>query len=337
MAEIRRRRTATRSTAKPVTRRRDRVNEEPDDDEEDEDVNVATARRSRKSTTTKRRPDPVDEEEDYDDDDEEEEEEDADDEEETPRRTKSKTSRRRPADDEDGEDDEEKTPQQPAKSSSRKATSKPKLPPGVYTGPDADEMVRGSGAAALKVDKTMRLIKFLEPATQKITFRQHWVAQGVGQGDRPYLCPGRGCPLCAMSNRTAAVYIFNVLQLSHTDEPANRILRVGVRAWKNLEELATSKTSGKVNITQGFWAINKTGSGNAVSTNFKPVKQRDLEEDWPEIFENFAFEDLDALVAEAKENVFGVRDVVEETPMKALRDIARHLADDDEEDEDEDD
>lgn len=361
MAVVRTRRTS--STA-PVSRRRDRVEAvDEEDDEELEDVDAvrrpARKKAAAKRTTTRRKPTRVVEEDEDEDLDDEEDLDEEDEDEEPPRRrkpaAKKKPARRRPApveedededdeeldEEEEEEDDEDEDEEEPprrrrttAKSKTTKRAAKSKLPPGVRTGRKGAEEIRaagGGGADRLTITNEPVLVKVLENEPF-VSYRQHWVPSGGGQPDRPYTCPGKSvCPLCKLGDRSNASVVYNVLVLSGDSEPENKIMGLGVKADKALEAAATK--NGKVNIARDYWAVTKSGKGQQTQTNFRPVKQRDLEEDWPEIFENFDPEDLPAIIEEAKENLFDAS-IVEVRSMKQLREVSKFLADDDEDDDD---
>lgn len=364
MAEVRRRRPAAQT--KPVTRRRDRV--DPVDEEEEEDVDVTRkAPTTRRSTSTSRRSTaPVEDEAEEDEDDEEEEPapkrrstksttrrpardevededededdlEDEEDEEPAPRRaprskTKAATPRRRAPEPEEEDEEEERAPRRTTRrTTTRKAKSG--LPPGVYTGLAGAEEVRksgGSGVTRLQIGKDPELFKVLEPEPF-LSYRQHWIAQGAGQPDRPYTCPGVDCPLCGISDNPSKVTVFNVLHLSAPGGPANKILQVAIRAYTAFKEAATSKTNDKVDFEKNFWVVQKSGTGQKSQTNFRLVKPRDLEEDWPEIFDHFDYEELDDIVAEAKDSLFGP-EIVRVSTMKQLKDVAKFASAEDDDD-----
>jgi hypothetical protein len=362
MAEVRRR-TATKKAAAPVTRRRDRAAEEP---EEEDEVEATTRRAPRKAaaakkapakTTTRRRPppEPEPEEDEYEDEEADEDEEDWDDEEEeteedeeggededeeepepTPRRKKAAAtkkaapSRRRSprAPEPDDDDDEEETPRR--RSSSRATKAKSKLPPGVYAGDAGVERLRkerGDGSNRLTLTNDPELIKFLQPEPVA-TFGQHWVSQGGGGGNRPYTCPVEDCPLCELGDRANQVVIYNVLHLSADDAPKNMVLALGVKATGALKDAATLKKGGTPNIERDFFTASKSGQNQQTQTNFRSLKLRDIEEDWDELFDDFDPEDLPDIIADAKENVFTIEQVVQVSTAKQLREVAAYLAED---------
>jgi hypothetical protein len=362
MAEVRRRSTRSGGT-KTASRRRDRVNEEPEDDDEDDDVDATpprTRRTAAKSTTRRRRPEPVDEDEDDDEEEEppvrkkrrpapepepedDDEDEDEDEDEEPPPRRK----RRRPApveededdeDDEDDDEDEEPAPKRSRAAAAKKASPrarKAKLPPGIRTGVagvEATAKAGGGGEGRITLDKTPILVKILEPEPL-MSFRQHWLSQGKGQGQRAYVCIGKPeCPVCKYGDRTALSVVLNVLNLSVEGEPANEYLQIGKRAWDSLSEQATGN-DGVLRLEKDFWSVNKTGKGTSSQTNFRPVKQRDIKEDWPEVLEDISLKELPDAIEEAKENLFDT-DIIQVSTKAQLREVSKYLAEDDDEDDD---
>lgn len=360
MPEVRRRRVAE---DKPVTRRRDRARaEEVEEDEEEE-----TPRRPRKAagatkkTTRRRPPEPEpeeDEEEEVEEDEEEyeedEEEEDEEEESPPPRRKKAaatkkaaprRTARRRPV--EEDEDEEEEAPRRPKKAVAKKTAARStkkrassKLPQGLHAGVDGAEAVvksGGGGVTRLTLTKEPELIKVLENGPF-VSFKQHWIPMGGGQGDRPYTCLERDCPLCDGGDaRPGKVFVFNILHLSTDEgEPVNKILQMGVTAYEAFKSAATPRGKEKPLFERDYWAVSRSGKNRKSQTNFQPMKDRDLEEDWSEIFEEFDIDDLPAIVEEAQENVFDIS-IIQTHTAKQLRDVARHLTEDDEEDDEDDD
>lgn len=358
MPVVRSRRTTTSKS--PVSRRRDRA-AEVEETEEDEDVDATQRPAPRKKTAAakvaaaKKKPRPApepeedEEDEELEDEDleegEDEEEEDADDEDDAdaedeedeeeepppPRRKKAAATKKVARKPKPVEEDEEEEDEAPRRRTKKKTTE---LPPGVYKGNDGIQKMRdagGGGADRLKITNEPVLIKILENEALA-SFRQHWIsAGGPGQGNRPYTCPGKGCPLCALGDRTAGVSLYNVLVLSE-GEPSNKIMNLGVKASEALQAVAGKTKSGKSLMDRGYFAVTKSGKNNSVQTNFRPLKEEDLFEDWPEIFEeDIDPDELDAVVAEAMENLFDIS-VVEVKSMKQLRETAKYLTDDDAED-----
>jgi hypothetical protein len=175
------------------------------------------------------------------------------------------------------------------------------------------------------------LVKILEQEDTVLSFRQHWLSQGKGQGDRAYTCIGKPeCPVCKLGDRSAMSVIVNVLNFSVEGEPRNEYLQIGKRAWDSLTEQSAG------DLEKGFWSVNKTGKGTSSQTNFRPVKQRDIKEDWPEVLEDIDLRDIPAAIEDAKENLFG-SDVVQVVNKKQLQEVSKYLADDEDDDDDDDD
>jgi hypothetical protein len=342
LATVRRRQTA--EDTEPVSRRRDRAAEvEPDDDDAVEVEVTSRPPRSRRSAE----PEPGGEEDDLDELDPEPapkakrrvEPEPEDDEPEPPRAKRrvapepeedeeppAPRAKRRAAPEPDDDDDEP-----PARKSS-KAKKKGALPPGIRTGASGVDEVRamgGKGANRLKLGSQPELIKFLE-AEPFVTYRQHWVPQGGGQGNRPFTCIGvaNDCPLCDLGDRNGQAICLNVLHLSAADAPENKLLQLGITAWNALKEVATSKKTGQLNLEAGYYTVSRSGKDQQSQTNFRPLKWRDIEEDWDELEERFDFADIDILIEEAKESVYEPLDVVQISTFKQLEEQAAYLSED---------
>jgi hypothetical protein len=296
------------------------VDDDLDDLDDEEDEPVRPVRKAASKPVTRRRPPPVNDEDDEEDD-------------EPPARRKRTASpvvakrRQLPvADDEDDDEDEEpvRRPKRSSKSSGRRSQAA-----GVRTGwAGADETAKSgvSSIPTLTLSKDPQLLVFLEDEPF-VSYRQHWIddGQSPGKGDRPYTCVGIDCPLCGIGDRPSASFMFNVLVLSAPDYPDQKVLRVAVTAYTALKEAAISKTSGKPKLLGAYFTVSRSGTGTKSQTNFRTVKPRDLEEDWPEIFDNFEADDLPDMIEEAKGSCFGP-EVVDVTPVHTLKELAKYLA-----------
>ena len=202
-------------------------------------------------------------------------------------------------------------------------------------GVEATAKAGGGGEGRITLDKTPILVKILEPEPL-MSFRQHWLSQGKGAGDRGYLCIGKPeCPVCKLGDRTALSVVINVLNLSVQGEPKNEYLQIGKRAWDSLSEQATD-AKGVLRLEKDFWSVNKTGKSTSSQTNFRPVKLRDIKDDWPEVLEDVDLEELPEIIEEAKENLFGT-DIVQVHTKAQLREVSKYLSDDEGDDDDDDD
>lgn len=178
----------------------------------------------------------------------------------------------------------------------------------------------------LQLGTEPELVAFLEDESF-VSFAQHWVSQGGQSGNRPYTCPEEDCPLCGLGDRPNVQHYYNILHLSADNGPKNMILALGVKADKALEDAATSKKSGEVDILKDFFAVSKSGKNQQTQTNFRPIKLEDILEDWEEILDRFNIDELDDIIDEATGHLFDPS-VVQVTPPKQLREVATYLAED---------
>jgi len=356
MATVRRR---TVTAKPPVTRRRDRAVEAPEDEEEDVDVVERPARRKapvtpKRSVVTRHTYDEedLDDEEELDDeleDDEEEpvapkprpaaakrraplipvEDEDEDEEEPAPKRRSVRpvAAKRRSAAVQDDDEEEDTTPRK-RPLARRTGKGGRELPPGVATGWAGAEAIAkagGGNAPRLALSATHELIKFLEPEPF-MSFRQHWAPSGPGQPERPYPCPVpiAPCPFCDLGINGTSTFGFNILHLSDPVGPSVKILQIGIKAEKALLEACADKATGAPRLERDFFAVNRSGKGQQSQTNFRPVKLRDLEEDWPEVLEQFDVEELPEIIEDAKKQCFDTS-IIPVYSTKQLREVARYL------------
>jgi hypothetical protein len=204
-----------------------------------------------------------------------------------------------------------------------------KLPPGLRVGDaGAEETMRasggGSGIQRIALGSEPCLIKFLEPENFA-NYRQHWVPSGAGQPDRPYVCIGFECPLCDIGDRTSATFMYNVLDMSSSDGPTLKILQIATKANQALREASMDRVTGKPRRDRDFWAVSRSGKGQTSQTNFRPVKLRDLEDDWEEVLDHFDIADLDDIVGKAQDRCFDAS-IVTVTPKKGLDEVVKFLA-----------
>lgn len=334
--------TVTKRTRRPVE-------DEDDDVEVEEEETPRRTRSTAKKTATRRRDTakkaapakrtrrPVDEDEDDEIDEEYFEEDDDDEEEEPPRRTAAKSRRRSSSrsrleddDDEDEDEDEDDDDDEDDVSARRRRGGKT-AHTGIRKGwAGAEQTLKsgGGGVDRLQLSNEPCLIKFIEDQPFS-SGRQHWVNTGdSGGGNRPYLCIGnRDCPLCKLGDPANAFYAFNVLHLSEGDEPAVRVLQVGTKAFEALKTAATNR-AGKIVIDKDFWTVTKSGKQQRTQTNFRPVKLRDVEEDWPEVFESFDPDELEDIIETSKKKLYDEK-IFKPSTLRQLKEVARYLADED--------
>jgi hypothetical protein len=241
------------------------------------------------------------------------------------RRKKSKPVAEEPEPEEEPETAEAEETEEEEEQPRKKKTGPP---PGIRLGNAGAEQTKRTGASGpprLKIEKEPKLIKFLEPESLA-SFRQHWIPQAGGP-NRPYICPEKNCPLCDLGNNPGASIALNVLNLSADGQPANELCQIGIKAWESLKEIATDRKTGKLELQRHYFAVSKSGKVQTSQTNWRPVKESDIEDDWPEVLENFEMDELPSIIKEAKGNVFDWS-VFTVPTIRQLRDVAKYLSED---------
>ena len=167
-------------------------------------------------------------------------------------------------------------------------------------------------ATDFRFEEEVQLIKFL--SNEPMAFSQHWVER---TGKRSFICNGTPkCPLCRRGNRAESKFAFSVVSLS-ADEPQVQLMTVGVRLYGQLEKLDSDPKTGP--LDRLYWAVSKSGAGQKTSYSIRPVKDRDLGDDW----------DIDAAAAVellGKFKPLGA-DALRIASDDELREIAREIPD----------
>lgn len=115
------------------------------------------------------------------------------------------------------------------------------------------------------------LIAFLEDESFA-SYRQHWVER---KGKKSFICIGKGCPLCGAGDRASGKYAFNIYDY---DQKEVKALIAGPVLLEVLEDAAEESKTGK--LSDGYWAISRSGQKSKTSYGCNQVKERDLEEDF---------------------------------------------------------
>jgi hypothetical protein len=147
-----------------------------------------------------------------------------------------------------------------------------------------------------------------------------------------YTCPDtktrKVCPICANGDKPQAKFCFNIVDFTDPENPINSVLIVGFKLSNVLEKMAKDKRTAPLNREDLYFAVHKTGGegsrgrrGGTVQTNFNPVKERDLEEDFN--VQPLDEKELDAFVSDA----YKWEDVAPKISMKKLQEIADAMDD----------
>jgi len=224
------------------------------------------------------------------------------------------------------DDEEDAPPRRPAAPAARKVRAASPVRVG-WVGAEETRKKSSAGDKFLRPQNEPELVAFL--SDEPISWAQHWVSPTGSQADRrSHTCLGDDCPLCDIGDRPVSTFCFNVLQLSNVSVPQRKLLQLGVKAYGALKDAATSRKTGKVNLVSTYWAESKSGKGQQSQANFRPVKKADVGEDWPEVADQFSTEEIEEMVAEAQQKLYGPEVVVVES-TRVLRELARQVSEDD--------
>ena len=130
------------------------------------------------------------------------------------------------------------------------------------------------------LDGDYKIVKFIDPSNAGpfAVYRQHWLTQ-ITTGKRSYISPGPNDPLSVrLGSKPTTKYAFTVVNLSEPDGFKRQILVAGNRLFGMLKEANSNAKSGP--LTNGYWALTRTGKLQSISYAVNPVKERDLQEDW---------------------------------------------------------
>jgi hypothetical protein len=126
-----------------------------------------------------------------------------------------------------------------------------------------------------KVPDEEQLIMFLEdgPYANYLTHFCDWIPRGQKSS---FVCLQSDCPLCEVDTATPRVR-FNILDCSG-DEPVLVTYECGITVAETLMRYNEDAKVGPLGGT--YYAISMTGTKNRRQTQIRPVKVRDLEDDW---------------------------------------------------------
>lgn len=130
------------------------------------------------------------------------------------------------------------------------------------------------------LDGEYKVVKFIDPTNSGpfAVYRQHWLNQ-VTTGKRSFVSPGPNDALTVrLGSKPVQKYAFTVVNLSEPDGFKRQILVAGNRLFGMLKEANANAKSGP--LTNGYWALTRTGKLQSISYAVNPVKERDLQEDW---------------------------------------------------------
>jgi hypothetical protein len=106
------------------------------------------------------------------------------------------------------------------------------------------------------------------------SFLQHW-CEWVGRGQKQsYVCLQEDCPLDEVDRKPSARVRWNVLDCQG-DVPIHTTFECGITVTETLEEYSENEP-----LSGRYFAVAMKGPKNNRRTQIRPVKVRDLKEDW---------------------------------------------------------
>jgi hypothetical protein len=153
------------------------------------------------------------------------------------------------------------------------------------------DSVKSDFADNLKiVDNTDMLIKILdeEPVA---SYAEHWLT--IDEKRRSYVCLGDDCPMCnKLGDRPSVKVCFNVADME-ANPPVVKLWSAGTQVGDILEKFAENPKTSPLNRDDLYWTILRTKKNDRYTTSIRPVKARDLDEDFE--IEPLTNEELDEL------------------------------------------
>lgn len=135
----------------------------------------------------------------------------------------------------------------------------------------------------LKLGEDERLIAFLPGQIPLDSYKQHWINRQKGK--RSFVCLGADCPLCEKAGDVpSAKFAFGVLAFDVPEDPEADIevnpalLVAGTRLMDMLYAIDQDPKRGP--LASRFFSISRSGTSNTTSYSVRPIKTRDLSEDW---------------------------------------------------------
>lgn len=131
------------------------------------------------------------------------------------------------------------------------------------------------------VDNTEMLIKILdeEPVA---AYAEHWltIKDGRDEKRRSYVCLGDDCPICnKLGDRASVKVCFNVADMD-VNPPEVKLWTAGSQVGDILEKFAENEKTSPLNRDDIYWTITRTKKNDRYTTSIRPVKARDLQEDF---------------------------------------------------------
>jgi hypothetical protein len=124
-----------------------------------------------------------------------------------------------------------------------------------------------------KVADEEKIIMFLEDGPYA-SFLQHWCDWVPRGSKQSYVCLQEDCPLDEVDTKPSARVRFNILDCQG-DLPTHTTFECGITVTESLEEYSEDEP-----LSGRYFAVAMKGPKNSRRTQIRPIKVRDLKEDW---------------------------------------------------------
>lgn len=131
-----------------------------------------------------------------------------------------------------------------------------------------------------KLPEQEEIIKILDDEPFSV-YAEHWLDE-ITSGKRSFVCIGDNCPLCDIGDKPRVYAMFNIVDLSDPEDPKVFPWKVSQTTADVLENYASDAKTSPINRDDLYFSVYKSGGGKKgrVQVHVRPVKARDLLEDW---------------------------------------------------------
>lgn len=228
------------------------------------------------------------------------------------------TASRRTRDDDDDDDDDER----PRKAVAATKKGAQRALPSGFGGYNQQKKASGDFAPYMEITQDEQAVKFLDDEPV-VSWREHWIERSGKKSWFCYQTLDEDCPICdATGDRARTSAAWNVLVLDPKGNHQLVVLKQGIKKTEQLKEYNADVKVGPLSGKKRYWAISKTGKGQRTEILIRPVKDRDLLED-------FQVDPLtDAEIEEWKTKRYSQDRIAQIPDKRQVKEVAQELSGD---------
>lgn len=171
------------------------------------------------------------------------------------------------------DDDEDDAPRRRSKDTNGDRSSAGKIRGGYSAAKQVADSTMGY--PMLRPDQQSVLFAFVEPEPFA-SFRRHWVDRRIDRKNvrRSYFCLeslGDTCPLCDVGDKPTAVSAFNVVEIGDDGMLSPKVLEVGVKYLKVLEDYNNDAKIGPLDKPKKYFMVSKSSGGKSGTTTYSYI------------------------------------------------------------------